>query len=211
MPSFCASIGTKILLEVEGNLKRFICILVGYSKDRFILVTTPSSEHLFSARPALFADCRVNVRYIEDGRAIGFQSRLMKSTEEPARLLFLSYPEKIEDHELRANKRAACSLPAELSIEGEACSALIIDINKDGLRLHVKGNEKFSGFLEPTPVGKECILRFFLPGVSAPIDVVGEVRNHEHRETCSAVGIKYIKISDEDRQSIFEFELKLET
>lgn len=209
MTFFNPAIGTRVLLEVEGSAKRFSCILVGYSKDKFILVTTPSAEHLFSVRPVLFMDSNINVRYIEDGRAIGFHSRLMKYTDDPARLLFLSYPAKIEDHELRLSKRAPCSLPAELNVQGLVCNSLIVDINERGLRFQIKGTEKVSSYFESNPIGKECTLRFFLPGRSVQQEISGEIRNYEHSDQCNALGVKYIKITNEDKQKIMEFESKL--
>lgn len=207
--SFNASIGTKVLLEVEGNPKRFGCILVGYSKDKFILVTTPVSENLFSARPALFADYRIKVRYIDNGRAIGFQSRLIKTTDDPARLLFLAYPDNIEDHELRTVKRAPCALPAEVKIDEMTCGSLIVDINEIGLRIQIKNSEECSAFLDPTPVGMACALQFFLPGIAQPLSVSGEIRNYERRDQCRALGIKFTDIADEDKRNIIEFESKL--
>lgn len=209
MPFFNAAVGTKLLLEVEGNDKRFNSFLVGHSKNNFILVTTPSTENLFSVRPALFTDRKINVRYIEDGRAIGFQSRLIKSAEDPARLLFLSYPSKIEDHELRTGKRAPCSLPAEFNIQGLVCNSVIVDINQNGLRFHIKNTKEVSLFLETNPVGQECTLRFLLPGGLAPQEVSGEIRNYEHNDHHSSLGIKFTKISDEDKQNIVEYESKL--
>jgi hypothetical protein len=209
MPFCNASIGTRLLLEVEGNVKRFSCLLVGYSKDNFVLVTTPSTENLFSVRPALFMDYKINVRYIEDGRAVGFQSRLIKATEDPARLLFLSYPAKIEDHELRTVKRAPCALPAELNMQGLVCNSVIVDINQIGLRFYIKDTAEVSSRLQSSPVGQECALRFFLPGESVPQEVSGEIRNYERTDQRSALGVKYTKISDEDRQKIVEFESKL--
>jgi hypothetical protein len=209
MPSFNAAIGTKLLLEVEGDVKRFSTSLVGYSKDKFILVTTPSADSIFSVRPALFIDHKIIVRYIEDGRANGFQSRLMKAAEDPARLLFLSYPSEIEDLELRRDKRAPCALPAELNIQSLICNSVIVDINKNGLRFHIKDTKEISSLLETNPVGRECTLRFLLPGISVPQEVSGEIRNCQHNDGRSSLGIKFTKISDEDKQKIVEYESKL--
>jgi hypothetical protein len=202
------AIGTKLLIEVESDGTRFISFLVGYSKDKFILITTPSSDNLFSARPTLFADYKINVRYIEDGRAFGFQAKLLKTIEEPTRLMFLSYPTHIEDRELRAGKRATCALPAESSMMGLVCKAVIVDINQLGLRFHVKEAD-FTLSLDPSSVGQECTLRFFLPGESDQKEILGEIRNYEHNNQHLAFGIKFTKISDSDKQKIIEFESKV--
>ena len=206
---FNAAVGTKLLLEIEGNEKRFISFLVGYLKDKFILIMTPSSEHPISARPALYSNCKVNVRYIEDGRAVGFQSRIIKTTEDPTKLIFLSYPKIIEDHELRKVKRASCSLPAELSINGLFCNSVIVDINQNGLRFNIKYCDEVKLNLGSNPIGQECMLHFFLPGGSVPQEITGEIRNYERKDTLSALGIKYTIISEEDKHKILEFESKL--
>jgi len=205
---FNTAIGTKLLIQVEGNGTRFISFLVGYSKNNFILITTPLTDSLFSVRPTLFIDYKINVRYIEDGRAVGFQAKLLKTVEDPARLLFLSYPAQIEDHELRAEKRASCTLPAEARISGLACSAVIVDINQNGLRFHVRESDLNMDF-DSSPVGQECTLRFFLPGALAEKEVSGEIRNYEHNARIIAFGIKFTQISDEDKQNIIDFESKL--
>lgn len=209
MPFFNAAVGTKLLLEIEGNGKRFISFLVGYLKDNFILITTPSSEHLVSARPALYSNCKINVRYIVDGRAVGFQSRIIKTTEDPAKLLFLSYPKTVEDHELRKDKRSSCALPAELTINGAVCGAVIVDINQNGLRFNIKEFDEVSLNLGENPIGQECALHFFLPGGSVLQEVSGEIRNYERKAQLSAIGIQYVKISNETQQNIMEFESKL--
>lgn len=166
-----AAIGAKGLLEVENIEKRFCSFLVGYAKNDFVLVTTPSADNLFSVRPALFLDCKITVRYIVDGKAVAFQAQLMKSTKEPARLLLLSYPTEIADYELRADKRAPCTLPAEVKIQDLVCNALIVDISQIGLRFHIKDSEDPSAKLISSSLGRECTLRFFLPG--------GKIRNYE--------------------------------
>jgi hypothetical protein len=208
--AFNAAIGTKFLLEVENVEKRFYSIFVGYAKDDFVLVTTPLTDNLFSMRPALFMNYRITVRYIADGKAVGFQTKLIKSSEEPARLLFLSYPEKIEDYELRTEKRAPCTLPAEVKIQEVVYNALIVDINQTGLRLHIRDSAEFSSHLTANTLGQECGLRFFLPGDgSVPKEVSGEIRNYQHNNGHIAVGIKFTNISEQDKQNIVEFESKL--
>ena len=205
---FNTTIGTKLLIQVEGNGTRLWSFLVGYARDQFVLVTTPASDNLFSVRPSLFLDYRINVRYIEDGRAVGFQAKLLKATEEPARLLFLSYPERIEDQELRAQKRASCALPAEMSMPGLTCDAVIVDINQAGLRFYVKEEEGIQA-LEPNPVGQECTVRFLLPGDTTHKEVTGEIRNCERKARVVAFGIKFTGISDAVRENIIAFESRL--
>jgi hypothetical protein len=206
---FNASIGTKLVLELEGIEQRFGSFLVGYSVDKFFLITTPSSEHIFSVRPVLFIGRTINVRYLEEGKVIGFQSRLMKSIEEPEKLLFLSYPKVIEDHELRKDKRLPCALPAELTTQGLVCHSVVVDINHTGLRFQLKNTEETSLWYKTNHVGQECTLSFSLPGDSVPQEISGEIRNYMHSDRYSILGVKYTKISAGDEQKIIEYESKL--
>ncbi|MBN1545634.1 MAG: flagellar brake protein [Syntrophaceae bacterium] len=205
---FDTTIGTKLMIQVESDGTRFISFLVGYLKEDCILVTTPSSNNTFSLRPMLFVGCKINVRYIQDGRVVGFQTRLLRAIEEPLRLLFLSYPKQIEDRELRAEKRVACTLPAEVSILNLDCNAIIVDINQIGLRILIKESE-FTSQLDSSIEGQECTLRFFLPGNSTQLEVSGNIRNYEQNNQRMAFGIKITDISDAGRQSIIDFESKI--
>jgi hypothetical protein len=207
---FNVAIGTKLIIQLESDGIRFTSILVGYFKEDCILITTPSSNNLFSARPTLFIGCKINVRYLQEGSAVGFQATLLRSVEEPVRLLFLSFPKYIEDRELRVEKRWFCMLPTEIQTVGLVSNGVITDITQHGLRFQVRDTQ-FTAHNGSSFIGEECNLRFFLPGDVTQIAVLGEIRNYEHNNNHHlTVGVKFTNIADEDRQRITDFESKLD-
>jgi hypothetical protein len=71
-------------------------------------------------------------------------------------------------------------------------------------------SEEVSLYVIEGPLGQECALLFLLPGDGlVPKEVLGEIRNYEHHNGHIAIGVKFVNISDQDKQNIMEFESKL--
>ncbi len=97
--------------------------------------------------------------------------------------------EKVRMSERRRDRR----VPVELWIEAEA---------DDELYFHRAANLSVGGvFFEktiPEPLGKVVVLRFTLPGTASEISCKGEIVSARD----FAMGVKFLDLSDADREAI---------
>ena len=60
----------------------------------------------------------MTVRYLWSGSVWGFQASVLNTTQNPAPLIFLSYPGSIERYDLREEERIDCLIPTKAEING---------------------------------------------------------------------------------------------
>lgn len=135
--------GTKMLLEVPGYEDKLATACVGHVRGRFVAVQMPG--HADSGRDALYQmlapDNDAIVRYLHEGTVTGFSARVIKWIQVPFPLVFLTYPARLESHDLRRHPRVSCCLPGAAGIGGVAVSGMILDLSLSGCQFSVLRGE----------------------------------------------------------------------
>ncbi len=126
-------VGLSVILEPEGVGVRFKTHLVGWDKDRYVMLHLPLKVEM---REQLYVGKRVIVRYIDDeGQICGFESAIQGAIFTPQRFLVLDYPQTVEIFCLRKDTRVDCFIPATLTRQDTSLVANIINISSSGCRL----------------------------------------------------------------------------
>lgn len=93
---------------------RGVSRLVGAEKPHVLIVSPPQVEgqalQLMKAMPCV-------VRFLHQGQMVGFRSEVLRILSEPTHLIFLRYPDQIEQLSLRGHERLQCSFPGVLRVE----------------------------------------------------------------------------------------------
>ena len=115
-------------------------------------------------------------------------------SHEPAELLFVSYPDLVEDGEQRKEARINCEIPATASIDEALLNGLITDINQQGCRFIVN----LPGNIQPCQVKvlTDVNLSIALGDEAPPQELSGRVRNTNIDRFRIALGIEFERLSD---------------
>lgn len=138
--SFSCPLGTELILRVEAGGVQLKGSLVGMDRNNFLILKIPLTVEV----NALMKD-NVSVKglFMFEGTIFGFISKILSTIDSPDLLLFLSYPDVMEKHELRKNMRIQCSIPATIHKSGkEDYTGIITDLSTEGCRVTLSGNTR---------------------------------------------------------------------
>lgn len=207
-PHLPVAVGTPLLLDVVNIETRVKCELIGISSKDFLILRLCQADLAGNFRSMGVLESKIVIRYMYDGTVYGFETRVLNAVASPTRMLFVKYPEMIEEFNARTETRYGCILPAGVSVgEGEdEVEAVIVDISRSGCRCAVKGDDPPEAVEMDAPV----TLKVQLPGVSEKATLKGKVRNISRDENRLTLGVQfdempeYVKASFEDFISLME-------
>lgn len=116
--------------------------LVGYELGKYIILKYPKTARPTDYKDVLVEGNVVIVRYLlegDTGKCYAFRSTIKHIVQFPEKLIFLTYPESLENRELRTQRRQITHIPASISLlneKGESTEnkirGVISDINTKG-------------------------------------------------------------------------------
>lgn len=189
--------------------------VIGLDHGRYLLVKFPSKLNPADYKDVLLQGNGVIVRYIveaEHGECVAFSTTIQNILTVPERLIFLNYPSKIENRQLRNHQREKTHLPAQISqkmmnnkLTGTCIGGYIVDISARGCQ--------FSFKQEGGPNGvKKCPIHIAitLMGYDEPLLVAAHVKNHRIENGQILVGIMFDDSSLQKIDALLE-ELAIDT
>lgn len=134
--------GKSLDLQINNPLPlRLKLPLIGYELGKYIILKHPKINNSAEYKDVLVEGNVVIVRYLMEGskgECFAFRSSIKSITQYPERLLFIEYPKKIENRQLRMQQRTNIHLPAIIMLEGSndiqdtQISGIIGDISAKG-------------------------------------------------------------------------------
>lgn len=130
--------GTKIVVEISGIEDRLHSFFVGHINKRCVIVMMPMVPEM--NRPLLlkhvYKGNMVTVRFIQSGAVFGFQSPILHFSFTPFPLVFLEFPDDIESHNLRKDRRVSCLFPVIAVFNGQEFHGVLSNISQSGGRVY---------------------------------------------------------------------------
>jgi len=174
-------LGTTLLLEPEDPDRVVSSELIGMQVGKYLIVQI---DHNLETNP-MFPGERLGVKYILSDDVFCFESRIIRTLQDPDYLLFLKYPKEVESCNIRAQKRVDCFLPVRIRLGENWLKGVIVNINKNGC-LCMVDNSPSSYCLGTTPVTLE------LPyGQFESLSIKGEIRNSRQEGNQTRFGILF--------------------
>jgi len=126
--------GTRLALEIAGLPDKFSTACVGHARGRFLVTAIPVLAETMREGfyQMLYPDNAVIVRFLHEGTVVGFSAQVIKCIQIPFPLLFLTFPKKLESHDLRRHARVACCLPGQAVISGADIPGMVMDLSHSG-------------------------------------------------------------------------------
>lgn len=171
--------------------------LVGYEKNRYLILKLPQ-QVIDGAYKEVFVEGNVTVvRCLLEGdlgECIAFKATIKTISHHPVHLLFLEYPQQIENRSLRAKQRIRAFIPAYVNpVEQGALpesfslyNGFVIDISPCGccfwMKLHADSSQ----------INKvSIVLELLVPGEDERIQIPGEIMNCHLELQELSLGIKF--------------------
>jgi c-di-GMP-binding flagellar brake protein YcgR len=163
--------------------------VIGWETDECVIVEQPVHG---SDSVQLKKETTVVVRGIHGGEIMGFRSSVIGQTINPFRMVFLSYPSKLEKHDFRKDRRINTDLEAfgtrrkhtlsSLNRSGRAPRGSIRDLSASGCEF------SFHFRLE---TGMPIFISCDLPDGSKAENVLGFVRNARRNADGNSYGVEF--------------------
>ena len=189
-------IGTQLKVEVAGFEGRFKCNLVGLKPNKHIIIDAPPqnvSRQLQEGTNAI-------IRYLYFGNIFGFKSKTLKYLSAPYDLLFLTYPDKVESHNLRKNARIQCYIPATTYIQDVEVRGVIVDISVSGCQ-YVVNMSKFD-LSDLVKINSTINLAYPFFGATGLLTVQATILHINCNEGNLFLGMKFEDLDPEIYQSL---------
>lgn len=184
------SLGDRVIIKGDRPGEDLSCLLVGLEAPHYLIVRKPKAQVTRRYQNGR----EVMVRYIHNAEIYRFRGEVIDQIDHPAELLFLSYPELVEDGEERNHARINCEIPATASIDEALLNGLITDISSQGCRFIVN----LPGNIQPCQVKvlTDVNLSIALQDEAPPQELSGRVRNTNIDRFRIALGIEFERLSD---------------
>lgn len=169
--------------------------LIGYEIGKYIILKYPKGASKAQYNDVLVEGNVVIIRYILEGNkgeCFAFRSSIKYIAQHPEKLLFIQYPTKIENRQLRMQQRTSIHLPATIMLEGSnedkatQLSGIIGDISTKGCGFSFKSKSINA------KVNKREILVCLQSPTSGEIRIPAKVCNSRNNQGTVSVGIQFI-------------------
>ncbi len=115
--------GSNLDLQINHPVTvRLKAKLIGYNLGQYIILKYPDTKRMGNYRDVLVEGNVVIARYLiegQQGQCFAFKSTIKSITQYPEKFLILSYPNHIENRELRMQQRHITHLPAVIMLSGD--------------------------------------------------------------------------------------------
>lgn len=187
---FRPEIGTRLNISAKGGKAPMESVFVG-SKPPEYLVITPLQQIEF-IKDLLSNGLPLAVTYLQEGRTLEFQARIMEIVHSPVELVLLEYPMTVQERNLRSHKRISCfisgTIEVEMATDGGVITGVIKDISKSGCCFLIKGIEGAEMMFQ---LYEQILLRCKFPGIAGEREALGKVVDIRKREDGIAIGIRF--------------------
>jgi hypothetical protein len=195
--------GTILKIQLEGTKNRMTSELIGMEEGEYLVIKMPSVQFVGNLANLLYKGNSIIIRYLHKGTIFGFRSSITHFITNPAKLIFVEYPKRIESHDLRTHKRLDCYLPVDVKIMDNTIEGTVTDISKEGCYFIIE-KEKVEDSLI-LQVGNEIVISFQLPGAKKMITVTVIPKNLKKGDDNIGIGVEFGNMDIEVQERLYNF------
>ncbi len=164
-------IGSPLLIQVSGNQKACKASIVGFKTAKYIIIEISNID---GVETQITDGTKITGVILSSGAVIRFDSHVIRHISKPLHLIIASFPDAIEQRNLRKSRRLMCSIPVVIKIINDMSEhhGVIINISTGGCRYYTKA---LTGGKAQSYIGAKFILVFELVGSIGTITLIGEV------------------------------------
>ncbi|MBD0315197.1 MAG: flagellar brake protein [Nitrospiraceae bacterium] len=185
----------KISLCLFGEKAAYGSTLLGWKEHAWLICEWPGQ---WAHGPEIPKDTPCTVSYLHEGRLVGYHSVIRDMARLPLPVLFLAFPDTVEQMQLRKHPRVTSCEPAMLirsaggaratavlSSSSDYTGGIIKDLSLGGCSIAIRTSPSW---LRP---GSAIRMEFELPGLGHVTNLSGIVRNAAGRDGDQLVGVAF--------------------
>lgn len=166
-------LGTELTMEAPRVAGRMKSRLIGLLPNEYLLVKPPPTESLGPLHSVYQEGDTLVLRYLFNGTVFGFRSLVMGAVTHPVKLLVLSHPSQVMEHDIRASRRLDCFIPSRVRIgDGEEVDGTIVDFSETGCQVVLLLDRLGE---QAVQTGLGITARFRLPEEPADVALTGQI------------------------------------
>lgn len=192
-------LSSDLFLSIKGIKGIFPSYLIGMKPDAFIIIKTPtiiSSVNLLSEGTSLV------VRYTHLGDVYRFNTSILGESQDPFKVMFLSYPVLVEKIEYRDSPRISSYIPAALIYKEIEVKGIVTDISVAGCKFRTDSIEQMEDLL--IKKGGDVTLHFPVLGLDGIREFKGKIKKVAFDNEL-ALGIGFREIDEDFRNIITSY------
>lgn len=129
--------GLEVVVEREMGSQKIRCRtkVIGVKSERYIVLDMPlydgTAAFTVSGGPCI-------IRFVDQGRVVGFNSRVIQIHYEPSAMLFVAWPEELEEVTLREAPRLQTAIPTTIQAESLGPGPVpgtMVDLSEGGAKI----------------------------------------------------------------------------
>jgi hypothetical protein len=208
-------VGSQLVLEIKTKLNKIKCAYVGLTRHGYIIIEIDKIHEAQNLHNLLYKGHPIKVRYLSKGKVYGFISSIDSIIFTPDKLIFINYPNVIEEQNIRSQKRIVCSILSKMSFEEVVFKGIVVDISKNGCKFNTIADETsdkqltektLDDFVLRCSLAPENIkLGLKLYGSPHYINIVCKQKNMSKDNNCAVLGLEFISMSDEDSIIFYDY------
>jgi c-di-GMP-binding flagellar brake protein YcgR len=156
----------------------------------YLIVDVPGAE---PDTAALSTEETIQVRYVNQDDIFRFSSRILMTLDQPDRLIFLHYPDKVESCNIRSHKRVDCFMQIHVRSDGRRDPAVITNISAKGCLCSM---DRFPSWEK---INGQRIDLVFPSGDRELLTLSGEVKSAQIQGTQIKLGVQFIEMEGYSR------------
>ncbi len=190
-----------------NEIGNFEVIVLGFKYDDFIITTQPENMKDFTK---ILPGNKCEINYLFNGKNYEFYSKILSIQNEPAQVMFFSFPLSFKENSLRRSERHRAIIPITIKKfqlrdgkvrEINDPKGKIIDISKEGCLIYT-----FREF----ELGSILTFDFCLPDGSFIDNIKACVRSFLRVPLGMHIGVEYLDINEERKKLFDNFFSKIE-
>ncbi len=195
-------VGTDLMIYIDGIDYRLRSVLIGIKKNDYLILDCPKMTGI---ETKLFDGNKINIVFLYEGVVYGCRSAIINFIRNPTRLIFASYPYKIEKMELRASKRIACYIPSTFQLEEDPTvfNGVIVDISKGGCRLVTNSDDSID--VSTFKVSGRVHMTLQLIGTDNTVNLAGEIQSLSLDRRKVSVGLRFAELDNNVMNKLDEY------
>jgi c-di-GMP-binding flagellar brake protein YcgR len=184
----------KISLTLDQQKAMYGSALLGWKEHAWLVCEWPLQLGHTTEIPR-GTPCTIS--YLLDGKLVGYRTEIRDMVTSPVPLLFIAFPQTVEEMHLRKHARVSSSEPALLMRtdsrskttspipSSDFAGGLVKDLSLGGCSIALA---KTPSWLRP---GSTIRMEFELPGLGHVTNLTGVVKNAEGRDGTDTIGVEF--------------------
>ncbi|GEM_PF-2109658 len=172
------SLGEALIVEIPKLDIRLKSVLVGFEVGGFLLIKLSPNDLMGMFRSETVVRNPVTVKFQVKDAVYSFNTEILNIVSNPSKLMFLSFPQRIEELKIRPELRRQCALSAMIMLNNDIIDMLIVDLSARGCQCSISTSGRNGELLRKlmhVNAAIEILVNF--PETSERVKLSGRVRN----------------------------------